>query len=127
MTVGGENTARQAHSPQLHQGQRRLPERDPVARSSLRSTIAPTNPAQMLDTGINLAKCSATARRSPVDGGGNRRHDRCRHGCDSSPMSCCTSMRSDAMPDSVKPNEKLSVTVKRRGVVLRAPTRIRVK
>jgi len=128
LTVGGEE-----HSPaQAHEVLNYLRDSGAslhvisVANSSLRSTIVPTNPGQMLDTGINLSEVLGDG---PKQSGGMREEIVATTGGVAGLQRLATELLHQyvltySLPDGVKPNEKLSVSVKRRGLMVRAPTRI---
>lgn len=128
LTVGGEE-----HSPiQAHEVLNHLKDSGAslhvisVANSALRSTIAPTNPAQMLDTGINLSEVLGDG---PKQSGGRREEIVATTGVVTGLQRIADELLHQyvityTLPDGVKPNEKLNVSVKRKGASLRAPMRI---
>ena len=131
LTVGGEE-----HSPvQAHEVLNYL--RDSaaslhvisVASSYLRPTAAVTSPAQMLDTGINISEVLGDG---PKQSGGRREEIVATTGGIDGLKRIADELLHQyeityTLPDGVKPNERLTVTVKRSGVSLRAPTRIPIK
>lgn len=97
-----------------------------VAASNLRSTAAVSNPAELL--GENLNK-NEVLGDGPKQSGG--RHDEivAAPGIVVSIQQTAEELANQylvtyVLPDGVKPNEKLSVTTKRKGVIVRAPTRV---
>jgi len=100
-----------------------------VANSSLRGTIVPTNPGQMLDSGINLSEVLGDG---PKQSGGRREEIVATTGVVAGLQQLANELLHQykityALPDGVKPNEKLNVSVTRRNVSLRAPSRIPVR
>jgi VWFA-related protein len=97
-----------------------------VAGGSLRSTAAVNKPADLL--GENLAK-NEVIGDGPKQSGG--RHDEivAAPGIVQAIQLLAEELANQyvvtyVLPDGVKPNEKLNVTTKRKGAVVRAPTRI---
>jgi VWFA-related protein len=97
-----------------------------VAASALRGTAAVNNPAELLNENMNKNEVIGDG---PKQSGG--RHDEivAAPGIVQAVQQLAEELLSQykityVLPDGVKPDEKLSVTTKRKGTLLRAPTRI---
>jgi VWFA-related protein len=97
-----------------------------VVGSLLRSTVAPSTPAAMLDTNLNLGEVLGDG---PKRSGGHREEIAAIAGVMTGLQQLAEALKHQyaieyMLPDGVKPSDRLSVSVKRRGVTLRAPTYI---
>jgi VWFA-related protein len=97
-----------------------------VAASAIRSTAAVNNPAELLGENMNKNEVIGDG---PKQSGG--RHDEivAAPGIVQAVQQLAEELASQykltyVLPDGVKPNEKLTVTTRRKGAVLRAPTRV---
>jgi VWFA-related protein len=128
LTVGGEE-----HSPQsAHDVLNTLKDSGAslhvisVAGGTLRSTVQPTNPGDALDGALNLGEVLGDG---PKQSGGRRDEIVATAGLVQGLQRLADELLqqyavSYVLPDGVKPNERVSISVKRKGVVLRAPSRI---
>jgi VWFA-related protein len=128
LTVGGEE-----HSPlQAHQVLDQLRDSGAslhvvsVAASPIRSTVAAQKPADMLEGVINLGEVLGDG---PKQSGGRRDEIVASVGLVAGLQHLANELLHEyvvsyVLPDGVKPDERLSVTVKRKGVSLRAPSRV---
>ncbi len=97
-----------------------------VANTALRSQSNPTTAAGLLGENMNLNEVLGDG---PKQSGGRRQEIVAATGIANGLDQFADSLKHQylieyTLPDSVKPSDKLSVTVKRKGVTLRAPTRI---
>jgi VWFA-related protein len=97
-----------------------------VAASAIRGTAAVNNPAELLGENMNKNEVIGDG---PKQSGG--RHDEivAAPGIVQAVQQLAEELASQykltyVLPDGVKPNEKLNVTTRRKGAVLRAPTRV---
>jgi VWFA-related protein len=97
-----------------------------VVNSSLRSQANPTTASALLGENMNLGEVLGDG---PKQSGGHRDEIIAAAGIITGLQQLADTLKNQyvieyTLPDGVKPSDKLSVTVKRRGVTLRAPTRI---
>ena len=97
-----------------------------VVNTSLRSQSNPTTPAGLLGENMNLNEVLGDG---PKQSGGRREEIVAATGMAGGLEQLAASLKQQyaieyTLPDGVKPSDKLSVTVRRKGVTLRAPTRI---
>jgi VWFA-related protein len=97
-----------------------------VVNTALRSQAAAPNAASLLGENMNLGEVLGDG---PKQSGGHRDEIIAATGIPAGLQQLAESLKHQyvieyALPDGVKPADKLSVTVKRKGVTLRAPTRI---
>jgi VWFA-related protein len=128
LTVGGEE-----HSPQsAHDVLNSLKDSGAslhvisVAGGTLRSTVQSSNPGDALDGTLNLGEVLGDG---PKQSGGRRDEIVATAGLLSGLQRLAEELLqqyavSYVLPDGVKPNERVNITVKRKGVTLRAPSRI---
>jgi VWFA-related protein len=97
-----------------------------VVNSTLRSQSNPSSAAALLGENMNLGEVLGDG---PKQSGGHRDEIIAATGITANLQQLADSLKHQyvieyALPEGVKPSDKLSVTVKRKGVTLRAPTRI---
>ncbi len=97
-----------------------------VVGSTLRPTVAPRTPAAMLDTNLNLSEVLGDG---PKRSGGHREEIGAIAGALTGLQRLADLLKQQyvieyARPEGVKPSDRLNISVKRRGVTLRAPTYI---
>jgi VWFA-related protein len=97
-----------------------------VVNTALRSQANPTKASELLGENMNLGEVLGDG---PKQSGGHRDEVMAATGLTGVLQQLADSLQHQylieyTLPDGVKPSEKLSVTVKRKGVTLRAPTRI---
>ena len=100
-----------------------------VANTALRSQSNPGTAAGLLGENMNL---NLVLGDGPKQSGGRRTEIVAATGVASGTQQLAEALKHQylieyALPDGVKPSDKLSVAVKRKGVTLRAPTRIPTK
>ena len=98
----------------------------PVANTALRSQSNPTTAAGLLGENMNLNEVLGDG---PKQSGGRREEIVAATGIASGLQQLAESLKHQylieyTLPDGVKPSDKLSVSVKRKGVTVRAPTQI---
>lgn len=128
LTVGGEE-----HSPTpAHQALDRLRQSGAalyvvsVVGSSLRTKAAVTKPSELLNENLSLNEVLGDG---PKQSGGHREEIAAIAGVETGLRQLAESLKQQyvieyALPGGAKPSDRLSVGVKRKGVTLRAPTRI---
>jgi len=128
LTVGGEE-----HSPQsAHDVLNSLKDSGAslhvisVAGGTVRSTVQSSNPGDALDGTLNLGEVLGDG---PKQSGGRRDEIVATAGLIAGLQRLADELLqqyvvSYVLPDGVKPNERVNITVKRKGVTLRAPSRI---
>lgn len=97
-----------------------------VAGQTLRSTVSSSNPGDALDGALNLGEVLGDG---PKQSGGRRDEIVASAGIVQGLQLLADEllhqyMISYSLPDGVKPSDRINVSVKRKGVVLRAPSRI---
>jgi hypothetical protein len=97
-----------------------------VVNSTLRSQANPSTPGALLGENMNLGEVLGDG---PKQSGGHRDEIVAAAGIASGLEHLADALKHQyvieyTLPDGVKPSDKLSVTAKRRGVTLHAPTRI---
>jgi len=97
-----------------------------VVGSTLRSTVAPSSPAALLQENMNLGEVLGDGSKHS---GGSYSEITAVPGMVANLQQLADSLKNQyaieyALPDGVKPSDRLSVMTKRRGVTLRAPTHI---
>jgi VWFA-related protein len=97
-----------------------------VVNTALRSQARPTTAAGLLGESMNLGEVLGDG---PTQSGGRLDEIVAAAGISGGLQQLAESLKHQyvieySLPDGVKPSDKLSVTVKRKGVTLRAPTRI---
>jgi VWFA-related protein len=128
LTVGGEeHTPTPAHHAldQLRQSGAALYVVS-VVGSTLRASAAATKPSDLLNENLSLGEVLGDG---PKRSGGHREEIAALAGVDTGLRRLAESLKSQylieyALPDGVKPSDRLSVSVKRKGITLRAPTYI---
>jgi VWFA-related protein len=128
LTVGGEehSTLRASYVLDALRDSRASLNVLTVARSTLRSSINVTKPSALLEESLNLGEVLGDG---PVRSGGRRDEIVATAGMLSGLQQLAEELARQytvqyELPPGVRPNERLSVTVRRSGLTVRAPTRI---